>query len=67
MTNEAKRELLSLELWELEAWMAEAEEPKYRAKQMFPQLHRGLSPDEMTNLGKRLQEKLRAADRKSVV
>ena len=61
MTNEARHELLSLELWELEAWMAEAGEPKYRAKQMFPQLHRGLSPDEMTNLGKRLQEKLRAS------
>jgi len=54
-----KRELLSLELFELEEWLLSAGEAKYRAKQLFPQLHKGLSPDEMTNLGKRLQEKLR--------
>ena len=56
-----KRELLSLMPHELEEWMLSVEEPKYRARQIFPQLHRGLSPDEMTNLGKRLQEKLRDA------
>ena len=59
METLTKRELLSLDIPELEAWMAEVGEPKFRAKQLFPQLHRGLSPDEMTNLGKRLQEKLR--------
>lgn len=61
MENESKRELLSMELCELEEWMLSAGEAKYRAKQLFPQLHRGLSPDEMTNLGKRLQQKLRDA------
>ena len=61
MENELKRELLSMEIWELEEWMLSAGEPKYRAKQIFPQLHKGLAPDEMTNLGKRLQQKLRDA------
>ena len=56
-----QRELLSLFPQELEEWMISVGEPKYRAKQLFPQLHRGLSPDEMTNLGKKLQEKLRAS------
>ena len=53
-----KRELLSLLPEELEAWMVEAGEPKYRAKQIFPQLHRGILVDEMTNIGKALREKL---------
>ena len=56
-----RRELMSMSLQELEEWMVAVGEPKYRAKQMFPQLHRGVSPDEMTNLGKCLQEKLREA------
>lgn len=59
METTEKRELLSLMPAELEEWMLASGEPKYRAGQLFPQLHRGLSPDEMTNLGKRLQEKLR--------
>ena len=59
METELKQELLSLDLSELEAWMLSAGEAKYRAKQLFGQLHKGVSPDEMTNLGKRLQEKLR--------
>ncbi len=57
--TEQKRELLSLLPEELEAWAVSVGEPKYRAKQIFPQLHKGLSPDEMTNLGKRLQGTLR--------
>ena len=56
-----KRELLSLTPSELEAWVVSVGEPKFRARQIFPQLHRGLSPDEMTNLGKKMQEKLREA------
>lgn len=55
---EQKRELLSLGLCELEDWMLSVGEPKYRAKQLFGQLHRGLSPDEMTNLGKAAKAKL---------
>ena len=53
-----KRELLSMTLRELEEWTVDAGEARYRAKQIFPQLHKGKSPDEMTNLGKKLQEKL---------
>lgn len=54
------RELLSMRYEELEALMLELGEPKYRAAQLFPQLHRGISPDEMTNIGKLLREKLNA-------
>ncbi len=61
METAGKRELLSLSPQELEEWMVAAGEAKYRARQIFPQLHRGTSPDEMTNLGRRLQEKLRDA------
>ncbi len=60
MEETIRRELLSLTPSELEAWMLSVGEPKFRAKQLFPQLHKGLSPDEMTNLGKRLQEKIHA-------
>lgn len=55
---EQKRELLSLTLGELEEWMLSVGEPKYRAKQLFVQLHRGLSPEEMTNVGKGTRAKL---------
>ena len=61
METASKRELLSLDPEELTEWMVLAGEPKYRAKQLFPQLHKGLSPDEMTNLGKQLRQKLRDA------
>ncbi len=53
-----RRELLSLTPEELTEWVVSVGEPKFRAKQIFPQLHKGLSPDEMTNLGKKMQEKL---------
>ncbi len=59
--NEQKPALLAQSIAELENWMIENGEAKYRAKQIFEQLHRGVSPDEMTNIGKRLQEKLRAS------
>ena len=61
MSEQQKPELLSQSIAELEAWMIENGEAKYRAKQIFVQLHRGISPDEMTNIGKKLQEKLRAS------
>ncbi len=54
-----KTELLSLMPDELEAQLVALGEPKYRAGQLFVGLHRGQSPDEMTNLGKKLQERLR--------
>ncbi len=49
---EGKKELLSLGRSELEALLTALGEPRYRAGQIFGQLHRGLSPDEMTNIGK---------------
>ena len=58
MADEMKRELLGMMPDELAAWMVENGEAKFRATQIFPQLHRGLSPDEMTNIGKPLREKL---------
>ena len=54
------QDLLSCLPHELEALLLSVGEPKYRAKQMFPQLHKGLSPDEMTNIGKVTREKLAA-------
>ncbi len=53
-----KVELLSLTPDELTSLMLSLGEPKYRAAQMFPQLHKGLSPDEMTNIGKLTRQKL---------
>ncbi len=52
------QDLLSCLPHELEALLVSVGEPKYRAKQMFPQLHKGLSPEEMTNIGKVTREKL---------
>ena len=52
------KDLLSLYPAELEALLLSVGEPKYRAGQMFPQLHKGLSPEEMTNVGKKTREKL---------
>lgn len=53
-----KPELLSLFPEELEALMSVWGEPRYRAGQLFSNLHRGLSPDEITNIGKKLRERL---------
>ena len=58
-TNIAQRvDLLSLLPAELEELMLSVGEPKYRAKQIFTQLHRGLTPSEMTNIGKKTVDKL---------
>ena len=55
---EEKRDLLSLDKEELEALLLSIGEPRYRAGQIFSQLHRGLSPAEMTNIGKKTRERL---------
>ena len=52
------KDLLSLFPEELEGLLLSVGEPKYRAGQMFPQLHKGLSPADMTNIGKKTREKL---------
>ena len=58
---EEKLELLALTPKELEELLVSLGEPKYRATQIFPQLHKGLSPDEMTNVGKVTRAKLAEA------
>lgn len=53
-------DIKSLSREELSAFLAELGEPKFRAKQVFQWLHRGVeSFDEMTNLSKSLREKLK--------
>lgn len=52
--RENRAELLSLDYDGLVSLLHSIGEPKYRADQIFPQLHRGLSPSEMTNVGKRV-------------
>lgn len=53
-------DLLSLTPDELAALLLDLGEPKYRAGQMFPQLHRGISPDGMSNIGKQTRSRLAA-------
>lgn len=58
--NETKKtDLVSLLPNELEELVLSIGEPKYRAKQIFTQLHRGLTPEEMTNISAKTAEKLR--------
>lgn len=53
-------EIKSLSREELSAFLAQLGEPKFRAKQVFQWLHRGVeSFDEMTNLSKSLRETLK--------
>ena len=51
-------DLLSLTREELESFILSIGEPRYRAEQLFVQMHRGVSPDNMTNIGKALKLKL---------
>ena len=53
-----KIDLLSLDASELEAFVISLGEPKYRAKQLFVPMHKGISPDEITNVGKALKAKI---------
>lgn len=53
-------ELLSLTHEELEEFILSIGEPKYRASQIFTKLHKGVTLDEMTNIGKALKEKIKA-------
>ncbi len=57
----SESDLLSLDPTELATLLVSLGEPKYRASQIFPQLHRGLSPEEMTNIGKKTRAKLLGA------
>lgn len=53
-----KKELLSLSPSELEELVLSVGEPRFRAKQIFTQLHRGLTVREMSNVGKKVADKL---------
>ena len=59
MSTTEKTDLLSLLPEELEHLVLSLGEPKYRAQQLFSQLHRGISPEEMTNVGKATVAKLK--------
>ena len=53
-----KIDLLSLLPEELEEYILSIGEQKYRARQLFSQMHKGVSPDEMTNIGKATKQKI---------
>ena len=59
LNRQSKRELLSLLPEELEEWVLSVGQPRYRADQIFPRLHKGCSPDEMSNVGRELQQRMR--------
>ncbi len=48
--REKRPELLSMSFEELSELLTAYGEPAYRASQIFPQLHRGISPEKMTNI-----------------
>ena len=59
MINDSRKpNLLSLLPNELEALLLSVGEPKYRAKQLFPALMQGKSPEEISSIGKKTREKL---------
>ena len=53
-----KTDLLSLYPDELTSLILSIGEPKYRANQIFTQIHKGVSPDNITNIGKQTKQKL---------
>ena len=58
MQNEEKIDLKDLEFHELESFLKELGEPKFRAKQIFSWIYKGADIDEMTNLSKATRQKL---------
>ncbi len=53
-----KKDLLSLDQKELTELVLSLGEPKYRAEQLFSQMHKGVSPEQMTNISKSFKQKL---------
>ncbi|MBO7303109.1 MAG: 23S rRNA (adenine(2503)-C(2))-methyltransferase RlmN [Clostridia bacterium] len=53
-----KTDLLSLYPDELTELVLSIGEPKYRANQIFTQIHKGISPEDITNIGKETKRKL---------
>ncbi len=60
-SKDTKQDLLSLLPDELEELVLSLGEPKYRAKQLFAPMHKGLAPSEISNIGKALVAKLEAS------
>ncbi len=58
--KQQKIDLLSCLPEQLEQLMTELGEPRYRARQLFEQLHRGLLPEQMTNIGRATRARLDA-------
>ena len=56
-----KADLLSLYPDELTSLILTLGEPKYRANQIFTQIHKGISPENITNIGKETKRKLAEA------
>ncbi len=54
----SKIDLLCLSKEELKAFFLSIGEPKYRAKQLFTQMHKGVSLDTITNISKATKEKI---------
>ena len=57
------KELLALTPAGMQAYMQEINEPKYRARQIFTKLHRGLCPNEMTDLSAATKAKIAETSR----
>ena len=53
-----KTDLLSLDKEELTGFFLSIGEPKYRASQLFTQMHKGLLLEEITNLSKATKAKI---------
>jgi len=56
---QTKIDLLSLEFPALEQFFSELGEPRYRARQLFSAMHRGVPPEAITNISKATKEKIR--------
>ena len=56
-----KVDLLSLYPNELTSLVLSLGEPKYRANQIFTQIHKGIDPCDITNIGKETKRKLSEA------
>ena len=65
MNNQNKIDLLSLDQSELSAFFESIGEPKYRAKQLFSQMHKGLCIEEITNISKATKAKIAEVGRYS--
>ena len=50
--------LLNLSYEELEAFILSIGEAKFRAKQIFSPMHKGISPADLTNLSAKTKEKI---------